>query len=143
MEKIIKQLELAHKALQKKLEETQKLSEELGAKEKQLDERQAFLLERGKELNEREEKVKRVEADKDFKKKAKALMEKAKETTLAVEKQKADLQAKIEKFNKEKANALADIANKEEANRKQKDALIKERNEFEIQKKALKDLGKL
>ena len=94
-----------------------------------------------KDLDAREAKVKHIENIVEREDKANSLMEEAGKIMTNAEQAQKKLAGDVQKAAQEKAAGLKQVADGEDANKRQADALIKERGEFEDKVKAAKAMA--
>ena len=124
--------------LQNKVAEADKAKGEYDTLKMKLGETETALKAKADNLNEREGKIKHIESIADFAEQAKKLMAEAKAMVKDADKRQEILEEGFKKIAEEKAKITKELADGRDENKKQANALIKERKDFEDKMKAYK-----
>lgn len=138
MQAILKHLEDGLNELGKRLAELAKDKKEYEAKFKDLSEIEIKLREKGKEINDREAKVKYIENVAEYSDAVAADAKRVREERTELDPKIKKHEQAVREFNDYKNAQLKSIENATIANQKQAEALIAERNEFDAKIRAYK-----
>ena len=146
---VLENLNSALFELQGKIAKANELQEKLNIKAMKQDEVETAQAQKAQDLNAREAAVKNIESVVEYSKQAKALMQEARALMDNANIRQAEIENGYKKLAKDKAAAEAKNANEDELNKKQMEALQKERKklneeikEFEVKKRVEKELAK-